>query len=84
MFNVSLYLEKFKTIGLGDSIAKDALIKAVRECTGGKIERKDVEFKNGTFRIKADPILKSEIMIKKEVILEFLTKELKKEVKDVR
>ncbi len=61
MFNVSLYLEKFKTLGLGEIAAKDAVIAAIEKCISIKIERKDVEYKNGVFKIKADPIVKSEI-----------------------
>ena len=84
MFNVSLYLEKFKTLGLAEYVAKDALISVIKKSIGVEIEKKDVEYRNGKFQIKAEPIIKSQIYIKKIEILESLSKELKKEVADVR
>jgi hypothetical protein len=84
MFNVSLYLEKFKTLGVGDIAAKDSMIGAVLECVGVELQRKDIEYKNGTFRIKADPIIKSQIYVKKTSILEHVSKKLEGEIKDVR
>lgn len=84
MFNISLYLEKFKILGLGEVLAKDAMISVLEKLVGVKIERKDIEYKNGMFRIKAEPIVKSQIYIKKNEILELLSQELKKNVKDVR
>lgn len=84
MFNVSLYLEKFKSLGLAESTAKDALISVLQKCVGVEIEKKDVQYKNGAFRIQAEPIVKSQIYIKKNEILESVSKELNKIVKDVR
>ncbi len=84
MFNVSLYLEKFKTLGLAEHTAKDALILVLQKSIGVAIEKKDVEYKNGKFQIRTEPIIKSQIYIKKNEILESLSKELRKNIADVR
>ena len=70
MFNISSYLEKFKNTGVAGFAAKEAFIKAVRLSLGIDLEKKNVEIKNGSARVSAHPLVRSQIQIKKKMILE--------------
>jgi hypothetical protein len=70
MFNISVYLEKFKKIEPEGDSAKRAAEKAIFETLGVKIERKDMSVRNNTLHISAPAALKNEIFMNKRGILQ--------------
>lgn len=87
MFNIGNFLEKFKSITPPDKFVKDGLVSVVKETTNIEIEKENIDVRNGTIFITADPIIKNEIFLKKGEIMQSLTeklKEYKKTIKDIR
>ena len=76
MEQVSFFLEKFKSLGLNSLIAKSVFIEAVEKILKVKISAENIELKNDTFFVKAHPTLKSELYMKREVILNEVYKNL--------
>jgi Cu/Ag efflux protein CusF len=69
MFNISLFLEKFKNLGQGERLLKEAISSSVKEIVGFDLDTKNINLKNGEVIFKVSPALKNAIYIKKELIL---------------
>lgn len=76
MEQISFFLKKFKTLGLSSVIAKSAFIEAVEKVLKTKLPFESVELKEETFFVKAHPALKSELYLKREIVLTELSKTL--------
>ncbi len=76
MEKISFFLEKFKTLGLEGVLAKRVFIEAVAKALGVTLLPNSVELRQGTFFVKAGPALKSELYMKREIILAELAKVL--------
>jgi hypothetical protein len=83
MFNISTYLDKFKTIGLGDIQAKEAVLLVLKDQLKVTLTRKDLKIRDGVVYIQANPIIKNQIYIKKTAFLAAVSQKTDK-VKDVR
>jgi len=70
MFNISLYLTKFKNIGQGERLLKESISSAIKEVVGLNIETKNINTKNGEVVINVSSAMKNAIYIKKQAILE--------------
>lgn len=71
---INSFLEKFKsTIFKKEDLYKD-IIDSVFEDTGVSLSIKDIKIKNNEIKIKTSPIIKNEILIKKDNILKILLK----------
>lgn len=69
MENISDYLKKFRTILFkGEESARIAR-EEIEKSTGAHLEEKDVEVKGGVIFVKTSGALKSELFLKKEIIL---------------
>jgi len=66
--HIAKFLERFKSVGMAESILKDEVVKAVKEIARTEISKKDVEFKNGDLVIQGSPFLKTEIYMKKAAL----------------
>ncbi|MBL7045363.1 MAG: hypothetical protein ISR98_02075 [Parcubacteria group bacterium] len=84
MFNISDYLAKFKNITPPDKFVKDELIAVVKEVAGIDIEKSNIDVRNGTIFLSLDPLIKNEIFLKKNEVLESLKEKLKVYKKTVR
>ena len=84
MFNISEFLEKFKGFGASERATKDALIAAVKNCVGAEIERGDISFRSGVAYIRTSHMVKNQVYIKKEKILECFGAEIKPKINDIR
>ena len=73
MFNISSYLEKFKSIGMQDALLKEKTTTLIQERFGITINKKDITYKNGIMTLKVPPILKTEIFMKKQEFLKLLS-----------
>lgn len=69
MFNIASYLEKFKNIGLGERLLKEAIRSSVKEVLNFDLETKNILVKNGEVIFKVSPAMKNTIFIKKDSIL---------------
>ena len=81
MEQISFFLEKFKSLGLGDIAAKTALVESVEKILKVKIPVSSVTLRNGIFFVSAHPALKSELYLGREAILVELEKTLGSECK---
>lgn len=69
MFNITQFLEKFKRLGFDKESQKKIVMDTLREMS---IPVEDVEIKNKVAKVKASSIVKNQIFIKKQKILQKL------------
>jgi len=69
MFNISIYLDKFKNIESKSSVLKNIIIDSVKNVLKADIDKKNIEIKNGIIYLKVNPVLKNEIFINKNSII---------------
>jgi hypothetical protein len=84
MFNIALYLEKFKNFGQSERQLKEILVLAIKNAVGVEIEAKSILIKNGEAVIKVSPIIKNAIFIKKEKILKEISDKITCGVGEIR
>ena len=83
MFNISNYLEKFKRIYESETAKKEAVISVIKEVVGITLKPESVTLKEGVLQIKASPLVRNEINMKKPAILAgFSRKDIN--IKDIR
>ncbi len=70
MFNIAEYLKKFAHIESDSAFQKEIITRALREVCN--LENVDFEMKGGTLYIKASPLVKSIVFMKKDHIVEYL------------
>jgi len=84
MEQISFFLAKFKNLGLDDALAREAFIEIINKTLGVKLDQKSVRLKDGTFFVSAHPGIKSELFLKREKILESLSKTLGEKKRSIR
>lgn len=72
MFNISIYLDKFKNIESKSSGLKNNIIDSVNKILKINIDKKDVEIRNGVIYLKVNPVVRNEIFINKVNIIKEL------------
>jgi hypothetical protein len=76
MDNISIYLQKFSKIGLGERELKENIILIIKNKLGFELKREDIKIKDGVITINTTPITKNEIFINKEAILKEIQSKL--------
>jgi len=76
MFNIEQYLKRFTLHISGGVVQKEKVIEIVKDIVGIELEKEQVEIKDGVLTLKIRPIIKSELVLKKEALMEKL-KEVK-------
>ncbi len=84
MFNIAQYLEKFKTLGMGDKSLKEAFVSVIKEVVGMEIDEKSIIVKDGEIIIKVSPSIKNAIYIKKVQILKRVEEKVGQKTIDIR
>jgi len=84
MFNIAQYLEKFKTLGLGDQFLKETLVSVIKEVVGVEIEINNLLIKDGEVVIKVSPSIKNAIYIKKDQILKLVGEKTGSKTRNIR
>lgn len=84
MFNIASYLEKFRNIGLGERLLKEAIKTSVRDVLNFELEEKSIFVKNGEVVFKVTPAIKNAIYIKKQAILKRMEENGVKNVGEIR
>ena len=69
MFNISIYLEKFKNIESKSSSLKSIVVDSIKNVLKVDIDKKNIEIKNGIIYLKVHPVIKNEIFINKNKII---------------
>ncbi|MBI2108993.1 MAG: DUF721 domain-containing protein [Parcubacteria group bacterium] len=84
-FNIGSYLEKYKHITPPDDFLKKIFITIVKEEINIDIEPKDIRVEHNTIYLAASPAIKSEMHIKKPILLERMREQIeKKQISDIR
>ena len=73
MFNISIYLEKFKNIESKSSNLKSLVNDVIKNVLKVDIDKKNIEIKNGIIYLKVHPVVKNEIFINKNNIIKELS-----------
>lgn len=68
MIEIKDLLSGFKNILLSEEAKKEAIRSILLEETGLKIDKENIEIRNGVLYLNVKPIHKSEIFMKKEAI----------------
>ena len=68
MENISIYLEKFKSIGFKERELKDVVIGVFKDKINIDLERGDIDLRNELMRINISGAGKSEFFINKDPI----------------
>jgi len=83
MFDIGKYLEKFTKLSTSRSFLRESVASSIKEVCGFDIELTKIDEKKGIVRISERPIIKSEIFLKKQKILNSLEKKIGKKVFDI-
>jgi hypothetical protein len=84
MFNISNYLEKFKTLYSNNLYLKDTIVKVVKEITGIEVDKEKINYKNGILILNLKPIQKSELFLKKSSLLKKFDEVMPNKIIDLR
>ena len=74
MEKISFFLEKFKTLGLESVAIKQVFIEQVEKILHTKLKSEAVQIKDGVLHIKAHPVLKSELYLKRQIFIDEVSK----------
>lgn len=69
MFNISIYLDKFKKVDFKNTSLKDGIVASVGRVLKIKINNNDVTIRDGVIYLKINPVMKNEVFIKKGSIV---------------
>lgn len=76
MEQISFFLEKFKTLGLESTRAKEVFIEQAAKILSARISPQDIKIKDGILYVKACPALKSELYLKRKIFIGELSRTL--------
>ncbi len=83
--NISQYLEKISKVYNQNISLREAVVGSLKDLVKIELSDKDLILKNGILNIKTNPVIKTEIFIKKKRIIEEINKRLgEKKVFDIR
>ena len=84
-FNIGDYLKRFVGLTPPDDFIKEEVLKIVKDKIGIDLNKKEITISNGVIYIKTTPIIKNEIFINREKILQNLKQTLGiKSPKDIK
>ncbi len=72
MFDISKYLEKFRVMSQSRDFLRDTVAESIKEICKIEIDPKKIEVKSGIARINERPIIKTEVFLKKQKIMEYI------------
>lgn len=85
MENISIYLEKFKSVGFKQREMKDIVIGVLKDKINIVLEREDIDLNNELMRVNISGVEKSEFFINKNSIQKEIIKRIgnDKDFKDI-
>lgn len=84
MNQISLYLAKFKHLSLETDLLRETVMRVINDEVGAILDKEKISFRDGVLNIKVTGPLKTEIVLKKDVLVEKINKELEKVGKSVK
>lgn len=72
MFNISIYLDKFKKVDSKNSSFRDCITSSINKVLGVKINKENITVRNGVVYLKTNSVIRNEIFIKKKIIMDEL------------
>ncbi|MEK7463736.1 MAG: hypothetical protein AAB610_01285 [Patescibacteria group bacterium] len=84
MKSIGLFFDKFKNSALKEIKKREAICSAIYEATGCKVEEKDISIKDCVIRINGSQSFKSELFMKKKIIIDLISKKIPEKVVDIR
>lgn len=84
MEKISFFLEKFKSLGLDSLLVKQTFVDSVKKIVGISLPVSSVELRDGTIFVTASPIVKSELFLKRTLLLDDVARILGPKVEKVR
>ena len=78
MFNVDDFLSKFKKIEPPDNTIRCYVVDVIFDVLSIKIKKQDIKIKNNIVYIKTNNIVKNEIFLNKQTILDKINNKLNK------
>ena len=83
MFNISQFLEKFKRFETSEIGTRETIAQALKEIVGINVPLESITYKNAVITLSVEGMVRSELYIKKQKILEMLQKSMV-HLKDIR
>ncbi len=83
MKRVAELLSRVSALLLGEEQRMEIAAKIVNDMFGADLDKKNVKFKNKTVYFEADPVLKNQIYLRKQEILENINTTSKSKYTDV-
>ncbi|MEK7574816.1 MAG: hypothetical protein AAB511_01135 [Patescibacteria group bacterium] len=74
MQQITFFLEKFKSLGLETVAVKTVFVETVEKILNTKLPLESVTLKDGVISVKAHPVLKSELYMKRSILVSELSK----------
>jgi uncharacterized protein YfcZ (UPF0381/DUF406 family) len=75
---ISDLLAKYSKIGQSERELKEKIAKIISEAINFEIDTSKIKYINGSIIVKVEPIIKSEIALNKEIILEKILSQITK------
>ena len=75
MFNISSFLEKFKKFDQNKTLQTENILRSIESVIGIKLDKKNINIKDGILHIQGSPALHQEIFLKKEHLLPLIKAE---------
>lgn len=84
MKEISGFFDKFKNAALKELRKREIIVESIYKTTKQKIDIKDIEIKNAVILIKGNNSFKSELFLKKKMILDQIAKDGGIKVVDIK
>ena len=78
MEHISLFLDKFKNLGLKEFLVKEEISKIIKKICKVEVSSKNISYKDGILTIKGSRMLKSELFMKKQELIKEIENSLTK------
>ncbi len=83
MKGIDNFFNKFNNIALKELHKREVICMEIEKITKQKIEIKDISIKNRTITVKGSQGFKSEIFLKKKVLLDIISKSIREKIHDI-
>ncbi len=84
MQNIGKFFERFNNIALKELKKREIICSIIENTLKQNIEIKDISIKNGIIAIKGNQTLKSEIYLKKTLLISLISEKTKEKISDIK
>ena len=83
MKSIEGLFDKFKNRAVAEILRRESIANVLKKYCGTEIDIKDISISSGIVKIKTSAVVKSEILIKKQVLLREINKVSQLQVTDI-